>query len=409
MKKSLIILTVVLGLFSCEKEYDTPPIDTLPEGSVITMDSLIQMFQGAKITIKEDLSVYATVTMDEVDGNIYKNIFMQDSTAAINVRMLAGGGLYEGDYVRIALRGTVLNSYNGVMQLDSVDADVNLIKQATGQSFPAQKLTIAEIKNLGVALQSKLVYIDSVQFYAKDLNLTYANAATQSDADRTLTDCSGNDVIVRSSGYANFAGEKLAQGRGSLYAIVGLFRDEVQLSIRSYEEMNMDDFDSRCDDGTHLALFGKDFQDNSITSDGWSSQNVTGISNWELDEWSGNFYLLIDNYDAGTKTAAETWYISPEMDLSAVTNPVCEFMSSTNFSGAAIEAYVVTSYTGDITTATKTQLSPTLSSGNWDWASSGAMDLSTYQSAPVRVAFKYTGTDTDGATWQLDDIVIREN
>ena len=400
------MLSMSLVLFACKKEYDTPPINYLPEGSVITLDSLIKMYKGEKISFNEDISVYATVTMDEVDGNIYKNIYMQDTSAAINVRMLAGGGMYEGDYVRIALRGTVLNQYNGVMQLDSVDADKNLIKQAAGQSFPAAKYTIKEINDLEVALQSKLVYLDSVQFYTKDLNLTYANAVEQKSESRLLTDCNGNEIIVRTSGYANFAAEKLAQGNGNMTAIVSMFGSTVQLYIRSFDEINMPNFADRCNDGTYLPLYGKDFEDLNLTSGGWSTQVVTGTANWKISTF-GNF-TEISNFSGGN-TASEAWYISPSMDISGATNPVLEFQNATKYNGAPMEVYISTNYTGDVTTTTWTSIPYIRSTGNFIWVSSGAIDLSSYQATPIRVAYKYTGTNSDGATWEIDDIIIREN
>ena len=137
MKKlnTILLLAISCVWIACKKDIDTPPENILPEGSIITIDSLRNMFQGKPLKIEEDLSVYATVTMDEGDGNIYKNIYVQDETGAINLRLPRSGGFFEGDYVRLALKGTIISEYNGVFQVDSVDTDRNLIKQASDMSW----------------------------------------------------------------------------------------------------------------------------------------------------------------------------------------------------------------------------------------------------------------------------------
>jgi len=38
---------------------------------------------------------------------------------------------------------------------------------------------------------------------------------------------------------------------------------------------------------------------------------------------------------------------------------------------------------------------------------SGDIDLSTYISTNTRVAFKYTGTENSGSTWEIDDVQAR--
>ena len=44
----------------------------------------------------------------------------------------------------------------------------------------------------------------------------------------------------------------------------------------------------------------------------------------------------------------------------------------------------------------------------WDLVSSGNTDLTPFIAPSVAIAFKYTGTNSDGATWEVDNIIIRE-
>ncbi|MGZ4037420.1 MAG: choice-of-anchor J domain-containing protein, partial [Bacteroidia bacterium] len=63
-------------------------------------------------------------------------------------------------------------------------------------------------------------------------------------------------------------------------------------------------------------------------------------------------------------------------------------------------------YSGNPTTATWTTLSPTLSSGSWNWTNSGTVSLASFKSANTRIAFKYSGTSSAGSTWEVDNISV---
>ena len=62
--------------------------------------------------------------------------------------------------------------------------------------------------------------------------------------------------------------------------------------------------------------------------------------------------------------------------------------------------------TGNPNSFTWNNLTATLSPGGWVWTPSGNVDLSAYPGAGIYVAFRYTSTATESATWELDDILI---
>ena len=47
-------------------------------------------------------------------------------------------------------------------------------------------------------------------------------------------------------------------------------------------------------------------------------------------------------------------------------------------------------------------------SGDWTFVPSGNIDLTAFISSSISIAFKYSGTNSDGATWELDNILITE-
>ncbi|MCW8969127.1 MAG: DUF5017 domain-containing protein, partial [Flavobacteriales bacterium] len=154
----------------------------------------------------------------------------------------------------------------------------------------------------------------------------------------------------------------------------------------------------------------KNFQDESITSGGWTTQLVTGTYNWTTSDAgsTGNFYGMMSNWTGSGNVASEAWLISPAIDLSASTNATFDFRNASNFSGPNMEVLVSTNYDGVSapSTATWTQLGANLSTGGFAWVNGGPLSLNSYLTNGVYLAFKYTGTASSGKTWEVDDIIV---
>jgi len=404
MKKILFATALFCSFISCERDLDHPPIDTLEASQIVTIDSL-RVWQetsvSGKVSITEDLSVYAIVTMDESSGNIYKNLYVQDHTAGINVRLTASSDFQVGDSVRIALKGSVLTEYSGVIQLDSIDPAKSIIKQSADNVFGPAIKTIDQIT---IADEALLIKLENVQFLATELPFTFADAANQSSENRMLEDCNGNTIIVRTSGYANYAGTSLPTGNGSVVCIINQFNGEIQLILRSFNEIKLS--------GTRCAgqLINKDFDDDDIYSGGWLIQQVTGTQTWGTSTAGGapEPYGSISNWNGTANELTESWYISPSINLSASIAPTLEFNNAYNYSGDPLELLISTDYsgTGNPNGSTWTALTATWSTGTWAWVNSGIISLSSYLQSNVHIAFKYTGTISNGSTWEIDDIIV---
>jgi len=396
-----IILTALIS--SCKKEFDAPTIKVVPTGDVLTIAQVRALFQPGKIiTITEDISVFGVVTMDETSGNLYKESYITDATGNLYLRFISNTGLYEGDSVRVNLKGAKMLKYNQMLQIDSLHPDNSVVKLSTQNFQTPEVVSIASLFNDLDAAQGKLVQIDGAFFAEGGQSLSFADGVNQEALSRYLFDSNGDDIEVRTSGYANFADDIIPSGKGTFVGLVAQYNDGLQLIIRHPQELNM----------TGEAPVLKTFDDQSITSGGWSTQVVTGPFNWyTTNQGSNTHYAALTNYDNGN-TASEVWLISPAFDFSNSTTPSLSFKNASNYSGPDLEVYVSTNYDGTSLPATATwsnlSAAATFSAGGFEWVSSGAIDLSSYTGANTYVAFKYTGTSSDGKTWELDNITINK-
>jgi len=165
---------------------------------------------------------------------------------------------------------------------------------------------------------------------------------------------------------------------------------------------------------TSTAYLSKDFEDDSISSGGWTTQVIVGTTDWVLGSVAGK-YAKATNYNSGN-SAAETWLISPAVDINTANTPMLTFTSTYQWSGPQLELFISTDYDGTSdpnNQGTWTNLSSVVSwdtnGSSWTFVSSGDIALDSYKSSTTYIAYKYTGSDSDGSTWEIDDILIRGN
>ncbi|MFW5725825.1 MAG: DUF5689 domain-containing protein [Bacteroidota bacterium] len=239
---NFIAVAVLLLFNACvDHDFEKPEPLEIPLGEVHTIADLRQLYQDLgpdPIRVNENLSVTGVITMDGSSGNIYRTAFLQDHTAAISLRILSPGGLYEGDSVRINLNGTRINAHENMLQIDSLHVGNHITKLAT-QVHVEPELTDINTLLSNPAYQAKLIRLEGVEFNQSELGETYANKEELLSENRILRDCEGNEIIVRTSGYASFADDTIPEGNGSIVAILAQFRDEKQLFIRDIDEVQL--------------------------------------------------------------------------------------------------------------------------------------------------------------------------
>lgn len=415
---ALLSITLGWGVVSCEPKYDVPPVPSIPEGKLINIDTLELWYgQHGSHSITDDYSLYAVVTTDESTGNFYKEAYIQDGSRGIRVRFTANSSLSQGDSIRVYLKGTYLDEYNGLLQLDSVDIDNNIIIQKNNVAI--EPLTL-DLQNVTGAYQSQLVKIENVEFTSGDLGKTWADAVNQSARNLNLTDCNGNTVLVRTSGYANFAGDVIPEGNGTLIGVVGVFGTDIQIYVRNPNELTFDA--ARCTGGGTVTCDPKNALSETFASflsgasagnNCWETISTVGSTIWSIGDISGDKLAVASNLSGGDPSNV-MWLVSPEM-VYASSNVLSFQTAVQGWNHDGLEAYLLTNYSGNPNTATQTLISSATiagsSSGNNTLVGSGSINISSLiGSGPYRVAFKYSANGVGGqtSTYKVDNVIITQ-
>ena len=264
---ALLAALLVIAIIACNRTFDAPP-PYAPPGNIqanTTIKALKAMHKSGNYdSVSTDIVISGIVVADDESGNIYKEIFLQDSTGGICV-LLNRSYLY-GDYpagreLYIKCKGLWLSDYGKCIQLGYIDRTVPsnpastgipsslfdnyLVKGTLGNTVTPKIVTIAQLNNAATAansnpssdaLQSTLIQIATAQF--SDVGLIYADtSANKLNVSRTIADCSGATTVAYTSGYADFAGVLLPAGGGSITAVYIPYNKTSELLIRDTSDV----------------------------------------------------------------------------------------------------------------------------------------------------------------------------
>jgi hypothetical protein len=441
MKRNSLLLSITLlttllfvVIVACNRKFDAPPAYATPN---ITANTTIKALKamhtsGGYDSIGTDIIIRGIVVGDDKSGNIYKAIYLQDSTGGICVS-LNRSYLY-GDYpvgreLYIKCKGLWLSEYGKNIQLGYIDKSIPnnpasagipsslfdnfLIKGTLANTVTPRVVTIAQLNAAAAransnpasdTLQNTLIQIKNVQFQSP--GLIYADtSANKLSVSRTIMDCGGTTSVTYSSGYANFAGAPTPSGNGNITAIYIPYKSTSELLVRDTTDVKFTG--SRCS-GVPTVYFSESFP--SITS------KATIVSGQTTNTWlniaeagtakyvgyvSGSTKMAsVSGYAISPVGATQTsWFISP-----AITFPTGVSALSLSFAcidgydnGATLKVLVSTNYDGSSTTpstATWTDLGaavPTGSTSSYSSASTVTVDLTAYAGKKVYLAFRYDG------------------
>ncbi len=218
--------------------------------------------------IDEDIKLKGVVTGNDIEGNIYSQIFIQDETGAITICVEQGGMcsyLPEGREILVSLKDLYIGGYGTQPQIGTLytnkqgTVSVSRMNRVRWQKHfklldmkPLVEPEVLDIANLG-SLDSKkecgkLYTIKNISFRdANGVNIFAMDPETSNVGDaktqRLLGGCINRNIketskfVVRTSQYADFAAMPLPQGKGDITGIMTIYNGTWQMLIRKYSDV----------------------------------------------------------------------------------------------------------------------------------------------------------------------------
>lgn len=124
---------------------------------------------------------------------------------------------------------------------------------------------------------------------------------------------------------------------------------------------------------------------------------------WSHDSSFG--YMKASCFIGGQDLAAESWLISPAIDLTKATEATLSFSHCANFFDGAVADALSVQVREQGGQWTKLDVSAWPAGNNWDWVDATA-DLSAYVGKTIEIAFVYTSQDGDAGTWEVKNVSV---
>lgn len=444
---SLKFYTVFLGIAmifgSCAKEeFDVPKLTcNQPDLKVNRTVEEVRAATSSIVTqyTYDDIIDAYVVSSDEA-GNFFKTISFQTlataTTPAIGfsvpvdasntyIDFRLGNKVYikmKDQYTDVNFGGMrigsiYVNTYNegGVGRISSNDYKKVLNASCTmvSEELLVRSVSIPEL--LQDSNINTLVELSDVQFTKEAIGRHYYEESNDvgGATNWSLIDKLGNQVLFRTSSFADFADKIVPDGSGKVRGVLTKFGSDYQLLARSENDVEFT--------GTAaVPFFAENFQsvetNTKLNLPGWTNLVQKGTKYWLGTLYAGNGYAEFNT--TGTKVVSNiAWLISPKIDMDLHTHEVLTFRSAQHHLDVdsplnSLEVYVSNDFDGlNIAKATWVPLIvilPVQATPWYQFVGSGGVDLSSY-TGKINIAFKYTGSGKnlalDGA-FQVDDVQI---
>lgn len=283
--KYLLMLVLACSLFTgcMDDDWDTPNAESLnkaygnqeiAETNVITIGSLKEQYKSvinastnSYEQITEDVQIKGRVVGNDIGGNIYNEVSIDDGTGAILICISQGGlfsylpvgqeivvdlkGLYIGGYGKQAEIGMPYtnakgNSYVSRMSRVLWNKHFKLTGVADASKVVAKEFDVSKRtdEEYFTANNGKLMTIKNVEFTNADGKTTFAPSEEKDAANSVNRGLSQNgkplatsSIVVRTSSYADFAAKQLPTGKLNITGVFTRYRTTWQILIRDERDI----------------------------------------------------------------------------------------------------------------------------------------------------------------------------
>ena len=279
----MLVLACSLFTGCMDDDWDTPNAEALnkaygnqeiAETNVITIGSLKEKYESvinastnSYEQITEDVQIKGRVVGNDIGGNIYNEVSIDDGTGAILICISQGGlfsylpvgqeivvdlkGLYIGGYGKQAEIGMPYtnakgNSYVSRMSRILWNKHFKLTGVADASKVVAEEFDVSKRTNeeYFTANNGKLMTIKNVEFTNADGKTTFAPSDEKDAANSVNRGLSQNgkpiatsSIVVRTSSYADFAAKQLPTGKLNITGVFTRYRTTWQILIRDERDI----------------------------------------------------------------------------------------------------------------------------------------------------------------------------
>jgi len=279
----MLVLSCSLFTGCMDDDWDTPNAEALnkaygnqeiAETNVITIGSLKEKYESvinastnSYEQITEDVQIKGRVVGNDIGGNIYNEVSIDDGTGAILICISQGGlfsylpvgqeivvdlkGLYIGGYGKQAEIGMPYtnakgNSYVSRMSRVLWNKHFKLTGVADASKVVAEEFDLSKRtkEEYFTANNGKLMTIKNVEFTNADGKTTFAPSDEKDAANSVNRGLSQNgkpiatsSIVVRTSSYADFAAKQLPTGKLNITGVFTRYRTTWQILIRDERDI----------------------------------------------------------------------------------------------------------------------------------------------------------------------------
>lgn len=429
-------LIASLALFACERDYDAPlltePEYTGPAANITISELRTQnaaATENTPIIITKDQVLKAVITGNDESGNIFKKIYLQDETGAIEMGV-DQNSVYNyypvGQTVYIDLNGLSISVFGGEQQLGHPEGNLfrtpwedfkkHVSKDKWENLDKIKPIVLDDISIVNAApneYKFKLVQFTGVTFKNGGKGIF----APETDyGEEYITDSHGNTIMIRTSSYANFAGNGLPEGKGNITGILGRYNGTWQLTLRTANDVS--DFTGSNEEeggneggetpsGETKTVFEETF---ASSQGGFTIEDKQlpegGTYVWKHDTFNDDSYMKASAFIGGSSKPSESWLVSPAIDLTQVTAATLTFDHTHKFAGTPFENYL-TLWVTEANTENWKQLTIDKYGTNNDYTFvTPTIDLSAYAGKTIKFAFKYVSDTTAAGTWEVKNVKV---
>lgn len=441
-----ILLALICTLFAAcmGNDYDEPALNESPYGNneltetnVITIAELKQKFanvisSSSMVEVTEDIKIKGVVTGNDVGGNIYNEIALQDETGALIV-CINQGGLYGylpvGQEVLIALKGLIIGGYGEQLEVGGIYTNSKTGAQSIGrmsryiwnkaykligtpdpsrvepEEFDLNKIGDENYmkENCGKLMTLRNVFLKDAngkRVYAPDDGSV---ALTANCANRSFAGISSSNLVLRTSTYAKFANAIMPQEKIDVTGIFTRYRDTWQILLRTE-----DDIQPAIPEPTAI------YQESFAESQGdfkiqEALQLPEGIE--FVWKWDPKYGMKASAYVSQVYYQVDSWLISPAISLANVKDATLSFEQALRY-GSDNDMHVMVSTTYkegdaiDLSQWKELTLDQWPDRSNWNFMLSKGSLKDYAGQFDVRIAFRYTSNTSAAATWEIKNFSV---